>query len=141
MQFTRHRRPWSMNEINRLYSEYENKELTIATIAKLHERSENAILYKLSQEQLILESWGDVKGWGGFEKYAEEDEETGSETGSDEEEDEDEEEEDSEYEYESEPDDESEPELDEEFDPYSIPQKVSALGKIVDTIKFFIFAR
>lgn len=135
-QFTRHRRPWSMNEINRLYSEYENKELTIATIAKLHERSENAILYKLSQEQLILESWADVKGWDGFEKYEEEDEETGSEE-------EEEEEEDSEYEYESEPDDESdeESELDEEYDPYSIPQKVSALGKIVDTIKFFIFAR
>jgi len=67
--FKRHRFPWSMNEINRLYNEYEINELPIATIAKLHDRSEYAILYKLAQETLILDTWADVKGWNGFESF------------------------------------------------------------------------
>ena len=39
LKITRNRNPWSMNEINRLYNEYEIKELTIRQIAKLHNRS------------------------------------------------------------------------------------------------------
>ena len=60
----RHRFPWTTNEINQLYSEYKN-ELPISTIAKRHERSEYAILYKLSDKFLISQSWHDVKGWNG----------------------------------------------------------------------------
>ena len=63
MQHTRHRFPWSINEINRLYSEYENKKMTIQQIAKHHKRTNYAILYKLVQEELIHPSWNDARGW------------------------------------------------------------------------------
>lgn len=59
----RHRFPWSMNEINRLYNEYELKQLTISQIAVLHERTDLAILNKLEQEKLIESSWNDARGW------------------------------------------------------------------------------
>ena len=60
---SRHRLPWSMSETNRLYSEYELKQLPISNIAQLHARTEYAILHKLAQEFLINASWNDVKGW------------------------------------------------------------------------------
>jgi len=63
MTASRHRLPWSMNETNRLYSEYEMKQLPISNIAQLHARTEYAILHKLAQEFLINASWNDVKGW------------------------------------------------------------------------------
>jgi len=59
----RYRQPWSSNEVNRLYSEYELKQLPILKIATLHKRGEHAILHRLAKEGLILESWADVRGW------------------------------------------------------------------------------
>jgi hypothetical protein len=56
-------RPWSSNETNRLYNEYELKELTITEIAKLHERSEEAIVFRLMVEGLVNEKWNNVRGW------------------------------------------------------------------------------
>jgi len=58
----RHRFPWSVNETNRLYNEYEIKELTIRQIAKLHERTYRAILHRLEIEGLILPDWSDARG-------------------------------------------------------------------------------
>jgi hypothetical protein len=63
MTASRHRLPWSMSETNRLYSEYEMKQLPISSIAQLHSRTEYAILHKLAQECMINASWNDVKGW------------------------------------------------------------------------------
>jgi len=63
MTASRHRFPWSMSETNRLYSEYEMKQLPISSIAQLHSRTEYAILHKLAQECMINASWNDVKGW------------------------------------------------------------------------------
>ena len=83
----RHRHPWNMNEVNRLYSEYYNN-IPIRIISKLHERSEEAILYKLSYEGLIKTDWSDVKGWSPtyfdakypvHKKYEKEDEDEGDE--------------------------------------------------------------
>ena len=173
--FKRHRLPWSMNEINRLYNEYEINELPIATIAKLHDRSEYAILYKLAQETLILDTWGDVKGWNGFnceenksdsakdvvdgdgddedidgddEDIDGDDEDIdGDDEDIDGDDDGDEDDDDSSSDYEEEEEEEEEEDNDyydeddmAEFDPYSIPQKVSVLRKAVDAIKFFIYA-
>lgn len=58
----RHRFPWNVNEINRLYNEYEIKELTIRQIAKLHDRTYKAILHRLELEGLILPDWSDARG-------------------------------------------------------------------------------
>lgn len=44
---------WGVNEILRLQREYELLGLTIDEIAKLHERTPNAILYKLTEEGFI----------------------------------------------------------------------------------------
>ena len=59
----RYRKKWSSNEINRLFNEYEIKELSIYAIAKLHERGQLSILHRLSVEGLINEKWNNVKGW------------------------------------------------------------------------------
>lgn len=64
----RYRQPWSSNEVNRLYSEYELRQLPILDIATLHKRGEHAILHRLAKEGLILESWADVRGWNNGEK-------------------------------------------------------------------------
>ena len=66
----RYRQPWSSNEVNRLYSEYELRQLPILNIATLHKRGEHAILHRLAKEGLILESWADVRGWNAGEKSA-----------------------------------------------------------------------
>jgi Ran GTPase-activating protein (RanGAP) involved in mRNA processing and transport len=52
-----------MNEINRLYNEYEIKQLTISEIAMIHKRTELAILHKLEKENIIDSSWNDARGW------------------------------------------------------------------------------
>jgi hypothetical protein len=59
----RYRQPWSAGEVNRLWNEYEIRQLPILQIAKLHKRGEYAILHKLAKEGAILETWSDVKGW------------------------------------------------------------------------------
>ena len=65
----RHRLPWSMNEINRLYNEYEIKEFDIKTIAKLHGRSMNGILYKLTELSIITKDWSKARGYCDIEYY------------------------------------------------------------------------
>ena len=62
LKITRNRNPWSMNEINRLYNEYEIKELTIRQIAKLHNSSYKSILHQLAKEGIILPNWSDARG-------------------------------------------------------------------------------
>jgi len=64
----RYRQPWGSSEVNRLYNEYELQQLPILRIANLHKRGEHAILHRLAQEGLILESWADVRGWNVDEK-------------------------------------------------------------------------
>jgi hypothetical protein len=60
--YKRHRFPWSVNELNRLYNEYEIKELTIRQIAKLHSRTYKSILHRLEIEGLIQPDWSDARG-------------------------------------------------------------------------------
>jgi hypothetical protein len=55
--------PWSSNELNRLYSEYEMKEMSVYEIAALHKRGVHAILHKLAEESLISSDWKDARGW------------------------------------------------------------------------------
>ena len=57
---------WNINEVIRLQREYELLELSIQEIAKLHERSEKAILCRLEKEGFI-ENWCQAKG---FNEYA-----------------------------------------------------------------------
>ena len=188
-QLSRHRLPWSMSETNRLYNEYELKNLPISTIAKLHARSQYAILHKLSHECLINESWNDVKGWDGLKKFQknvdmqsdddddddddfeEDDHESDSDyTESDDEDleadnesviseesledcddpndsdyvdeemDDDDDDDSSDYEDDGEDDDDDDDENEKEFDPYSIPQKVSSLKKLIESAKFFLYS-
>jgi hypothetical protein len=56
-------RPWNNNEVNRLYNEYELKQLTISEISKLHERSEHAIVFRLMTEGLVNQKWDNIRGW------------------------------------------------------------------------------
>lgn len=168
MTASRHRLPWSMSETNRLYSEYELKQLPISNIAQLHARTEYAIMHKLAQEFLINASWNDAKGWKAPKEMIqskaaydyEEDYESECDYDSDSDYDENEykkksvvsledcdDPNDSDYvpeEDDDEDDDDDssdyEDEEDEEFDSYSIPQKVSSFRKLVDAAKFFIYA-
>jgi hypothetical protein len=55
--------PWSSNELNRLHSEYEMKEMSVYEIASLHKRGVHAILHKLAEESLISSDWKDARGW------------------------------------------------------------------------------
>lgn len=57
----RHGLPWGVNETNRLYNEYQIKELTVRQIAKLHNRTYKAILHRLQLEGLISE-WSSARG-------------------------------------------------------------------------------
>jgi len=157
---SRHRLPWSMSETNRLYSEYELKQLPISNIAQLHARTEYAILHKLAQEFLINASWNDVKGWKAPKEmtmqpkvsqkkvtyYDDSDyedsvvslEDCDDPNDSDYVDEEEAEDDDDSSDYEDEDEDEDEEE--EEFDAYSIPQKASSLRKLIDAAKFFIYA-
>ena len=55
MNLKRHNKHWSPNELEKMYREYNLRELTIQEIADLHGRSTYAILNKLVQEDLINE--------------------------------------------------------------------------------------
>ena len=66
----RHRFKWNMNEINRLYSEYQLRELDVHAIAHLHKRTVYAILSKLSDEGLIEKTWIDARGYNSKEYQA-----------------------------------------------------------------------
>jgi hypothetical protein len=53
---------WSVNEILRLEREYELLEWSIQDIAREHQRTVNAILYKL-QEENIISCWEEARGF------------------------------------------------------------------------------
>ena len=50
----RHYNKWTVNELLQLQREYELLNLSIPDIAKNHERTEDSILYRLQEEELIL---------------------------------------------------------------------------------------
>jgi hypothetical protein len=56
MDISRHNKPWSMNEINRLHNEYEIKNYSIYQIAKLHKRKNNAIYYQLIKQGFTIDN-------------------------------------------------------------------------------------
>ncbi len=60
----RHYNKWNMNEINRLYNEYEMKELSVHDIAMNHERTVYGIISRLQVEG-IVQSWESARGWVG----------------------------------------------------------------------------
>jgi hypothetical protein len=62
----RHNFKWNVNELLSLQREYELLEMTIQDIADRHERTVDAILYRLCQEGFI-ESWIDARG---YQEYA-----------------------------------------------------------------------
>uniref|UniRef100_A0A6C0IEU8 Uncharacterized protein n=1 Tax=viral metagenome TaxID=1070528 RepID=A0A6C0IEU8_9ZZZZ len=67
---------WSVNELLQLEREYELLELNIQDIAVKHQRTVQAILYKLEAEGFI-ESWNEARGlneWRSEKKYEEDDE-------------------------------------------------------------------
>jgi hypothetical protein len=49
----RHRAKWSYNEIDKLHREFICKQYTVEVIAREHERTPNAILFKLQSEGLL----------------------------------------------------------------------------------------
>jgi len=164
----RYRQPWSSNEVNRLYSEYELKQLPILKIATLHKRGEHAILHRLAKEGLILESWADVRGWKTasvkptcpcvntvfFSENSDEDVESlednddpndGDYVYESDEDDEDDfsdseaDEQDNGNESDSDYEDEADAK-DEDYDPYSIKQKAKFIHNIIGALKFFVYA-
>jgi hypothetical protein len=62
----RHNFKWNINELLSLQREYELLEMTIQDIADKHERTVDAILYRLQQEGFI-ETWIDARG---YQEYA-----------------------------------------------------------------------
>ena len=85
--YKRNGNKWSVNELLKLQREYELLELNIQDISLLHQRSVEAILYKLETEGFI-DSWNDARGlteWHN-EKYSNQE---GEDEDEDEEEDED----------------------------------------------------
>ena len=50
----RHYNKWTVNELLQLQREYELLNLSIPDIAKNHQRTEDSILYRLQEEELIL---------------------------------------------------------------------------------------
>jgi len=63
----RHNFKWNINELLSLQREYELLEMTIQDIADKHERTVDAILYRLQQEEFI-ESWVDARGYQEYSK-------------------------------------------------------------------------
>ena len=59
--YNRNGNKWSVNELLKLQREYELLELNIQDIALLHQRTVQAILYKLEAEGFI-ESWNEARG-------------------------------------------------------------------------------
>jgi len=62
----RHNFKWNINELLSLQREYELLEMTIQDIASKHERTVDAILFRLQQEGFI-ETWIDARG---YQEYA-----------------------------------------------------------------------
>jgi hypothetical protein len=63
----RHNFRWNINELLSLQREYELLEMTIQDIAAKHERTVDAILYRLQQEGYI-ETWIDARGYQEYSK-------------------------------------------------------------------------
>ena len=63
----RHNFKWNVNELLSLQREYELLEMTIQDIARKHERSVDAILYRLQKEGMI-ETWIDARGYQEYSK-------------------------------------------------------------------------
>jgi hypothetical protein len=63
----RHNFKWNINELLSLQREYELLEMTIQEIANQHERTVDAILYRLCQEGFI-ETWVDARGYQDYAK-------------------------------------------------------------------------
>lgn len=55
----RHRAKWSYSEIDKLHREFICKQYTVEVIAREHERTPNAILFKLQSEGLLDEEEND----------------------------------------------------------------------------------
>jgi hypothetical protein len=62
----RHNFKWNINELLSLQREYQLLEMTIQDIADKHERTVDAILYRLQQEEFI-DTWVDARG---YQEYA-----------------------------------------------------------------------
>jgi len=63
----RHNFKWNVNELISFQREYELLEMTIQDIAAKHERTVDAILYRLCQKGFI-ESWVDARGYQEYSK-------------------------------------------------------------------------
>ena len=138
----RHNFKWNVNELIAFQREYELLEMTIQDIAAKHERTVDAILYRLCQEGFI-ESWVDARGYQEYSKNF--DYLVGSldsgvnayDYGEDAETDDDVNEKDSDYVEEE--DDEEEEEDDEDYDNISsLNQRVWSLETAVSDIKDMI---
>jgi hypothetical protein len=73
--YKRNGNKWSVNELLKLQREYELLELNIQDIALLHQRTVQAILYKLEAEGFI-QSWNEARGlteWHNEKNYESED--------------------------------------------------------------------
>ena len=144
----RHRARWTVGELNRLYNEYELKELTVQEIAALHERSVYGVMSKLQAEGLIDSSFKNARGWV-FQKptspkqpislqpalqfYEDQDDDESIDQDDPEDDDYVPEEEDEEDE-----DDMDDDDAEEDFDPYSMKQKISFLEKQITNIFSFL---
>lgn len=58
----RHYNKWRPDELEKLYREYNLRELTIQEISELHGRSVFSILNKLVHENLVDEKWSNARG-------------------------------------------------------------------------------
>jgi cobalamin biosynthesis protein CobT len=63
MTHRRHNKKWSNSELEKLYREYNLRELSIDQISELHGRSVYSILHKLQKEHLIDNNWSNANGW------------------------------------------------------------------------------
>ena len=63
----RHNFKWNVNELLSLQREYELLEMTIQDIANKHERSIDAVLFRLQKEGFI-ETWIDARGYQEYSK-------------------------------------------------------------------------
>jgi len=64
----RHNNKWNISEVISLQREYELLKMTIQEIANVHNRTVEAILYKLQSEGFI-ESWIDATGYQEYSKH------------------------------------------------------------------------
>lgn len=116
---------WSMNEINRLYNEYEVKELDVSEIANLHGRTTNAIVNKLQEEGIITKDWTMARGYNECNECNVDASSISSDNllniG-----------------YNITIDSRDERSIDEEYDAYNITEKISVIESIVKNIFFYV---